>query len=150
MLFCHQLRLITSTAAYIVFGHVTCGACWDTPLWTEWQTRVKTQPSQTLFAGSKNTINTRMHSSKMHTVCNSSCLLSEGGGVSTPTPQSRHLPRANAAPWEQTPLEQAPPQSRPPGAGTPQSRHPPGSRPPCCKACWDTTCNACWNSTPPL
>ena len=33
----HQLRLITSAAAYIVFGHVTCGACWDTPppLWTE-------------------------------------------------------------------------------------------------------------------
>ena len=32
MLSCHQLRLITSAAAYIVFGHVTCGACWDTPL----------------------------------------------------------------------------------------------------------------------
>ena len=31
MLSCHQLRLITSAAAYIVFGHVTCGACWDTP-----------------------------------------------------------------------------------------------------------------------
>ena len=30
MLSCHQLRLITSAAAYIVFGHVTCGACWDT------------------------------------------------------------------------------------------------------------------------
>ena len=48
MLSCHQLRLITSAAAYIVFGHVTCGACWNTtntptpPLWTEWQTRVKT------------------------------------------------------------------------------------------------------------
>ena len=27
MLSCHQLRLITSAAAYIVFGHVTCGAC---------------------------------------------------------------------------------------------------------------------------
>ena len=32
MLFCHQLRLITSAAAYIVFGHVTCGASWHTPL----------------------------------------------------------------------------------------------------------------------
>ena len=31
MLSCHQLRLITSAGAYIVFGHVTCGACWDTP-----------------------------------------------------------------------------------------------------------------------
>ena len=31
MLSCHQLRLITSAAAYIVFGHVTCGVCWDTP-----------------------------------------------------------------------------------------------------------------------
>ena len=30
VLSCHQLRLTTSTAAYIVFGHVTCGACWDT------------------------------------------------------------------------------------------------------------------------
>ena len=30
MLSCHQLRLFTSAAAYIVFGHVTCGACWDT------------------------------------------------------------------------------------------------------------------------
>ena len=30
MLSSHQLRLITSAAAYIVFGHVTCGACWDT------------------------------------------------------------------------------------------------------------------------
>ena len=26
----HQLRLITSAAAFIVFGHVTCDACWDT------------------------------------------------------------------------------------------------------------------------
>ena len=33
----HQMRLITSAAAYIVFGHVTCDACWNThpPLWTE-------------------------------------------------------------------------------------------------------------------
>ena len=30
MLPSHQLRLITSAAAYIVFGHVTCGACRDT------------------------------------------------------------------------------------------------------------------------
>ena len=30
MLSCHQLRLITSAAVYIVFGHVTCGACLDT------------------------------------------------------------------------------------------------------------------------
>ena len=30
MLSLHQLRLITSVAAYIVFGHVTCDACWDT------------------------------------------------------------------------------------------------------------------------
>ena len=30
VLSCHQLRLTTSAAAYIVFGHVTCGACWDT------------------------------------------------------------------------------------------------------------------------
>ena len=29
MLSLHQLRLITSTAAYIAFGHVTCDACWD-------------------------------------------------------------------------------------------------------------------------
>ena len=29
MLSLHQLRLITSAAAYIVFGHVTCDACWD-------------------------------------------------------------------------------------------------------------------------
>ena len=28
----HQLRLIISVAAYIVFGHVTCGAYWDTTL----------------------------------------------------------------------------------------------------------------------
>ena len=26
----HQLKLITSAAAYIVFGQVTCDACWDT------------------------------------------------------------------------------------------------------------------------
>ena len=31
MLFLHQLWLITSAADYIVFGHVTCDACWDTP-----------------------------------------------------------------------------------------------------------------------
>ena len=31
MLSLYQLRLITSAAAYIVFGHVTCDACWDTP-----------------------------------------------------------------------------------------------------------------------
>ena len=30
MLFCHQLRLITSAAAYILFSHVTWGTCWDT------------------------------------------------------------------------------------------------------------------------
>ena len=30
MLSFHQLRLITSAAAYIVFSHVTCDACWDT------------------------------------------------------------------------------------------------------------------------
>ena len=29
MLSLHQLRLITSAAAYIVFGHVTCDACLD-------------------------------------------------------------------------------------------------------------------------
>ena len=31
MLSLHQLRLITSAAAYIVLGHVTCEAYWDTP-----------------------------------------------------------------------------------------------------------------------
>ena len=37
MLSCHQLRLMTSAAAYIVFGHVTCGACWNTtPPVDEW------------------------------------------------------------------------------------------------------------------
>ena len=30
MLSLHQLRLITSAGAYIVLGHVTCEACWDT------------------------------------------------------------------------------------------------------------------------
>ena len=49
MLSLHQLRLITSAAAYIVFGHVTCDACWDTPPPpTEWQTRVKTLPFRKL------------------------------------------------------------------------------------------------------
>ena len=27
----HQLRLITSAGAYIVFGHMTCDACWKHP-----------------------------------------------------------------------------------------------------------------------
>ena len=85
---------------------------------------------------------TRMHSSRMRTVRNSSRLHS--GGLHTPpaagtppeqTPQSRHIPLGADAPLEQTPR----------GTGSP-----PRADPPCCKACWDTTCNACWDSTPPV
>ena len=75
-----------------------------------------------------------MHSSRMRTIRNSSCLLL--GGLHTPpesrSPRSRHLPQSRH-----------PKGVDPPGADTPRSRLP------CCKACWDTTCNACWDSTPP-
>ena len=63
-------------------------------------------------------------------------------GADTPTPWSRHPPRADN-PWSRHPPDQTPP-----GADTPlQSRHPLET---CCKACWDTTCNACWDTHPPV
>ena len=70
---------------------------------------------------------TRMHSSRMCTVRNSSRLLSGG----SPHPRSRH-----------------PPQSRPPRTDPPKEQTSLGAHLPRCKACWDTTCNACWDSTP--
>ena len=52
----HQLRLITSAAVYIVSGHVTCGASWDTqfpPVDRMTDTCKNITFSQTLFAGGK-------------------------------------------------------------------------------------------------
>ena len=56
-----------------------------------------------------------MHSSRMHTVCNSSRLLSGGSLL----PWSRHPLGAGSHPPEQVP----PPGSRPPGADPPTARH---------------------------
>ena len=50
MLSLHQLRLLTSAAAYIMFGHVTCDACWDTVDRMTDTCKNITFP-QTLFAG---------------------------------------------------------------------------------------------------
>ena len=84
---------------------------------------------------------TRMHSSRMRTVRNSSRLLL--GGL--------HTPPREQAPWEQAPPGAGTPQEQAaPRAGTPPGADPPGAGTPlCCKACWDTTCNAFWDSTPP-
>ena len=88
-----------------------------------------------------------MHSSRMRTVHNSSCLLL--GGLHTCPPPSRH-PRSRLPPGPVTPLgpgtlppEQAPPlwDQAPPGTSHPLPET-------CCKASWDATCNACWDSTP--
>ena len=58
MLSLYQLRLVTSAAAYIVFGHVTCDACWDThtPPPVDRMTNVCKNITfpQTYFSGSKN------------------------------------------------------------------------------------------------
>ena len=78
------------------------------------------------------TVSTRMHSSRMRTVRNSSNLLS-GGGLHT-YPQEQTPPGAGT-PWSRhLPPKQAPPRSRPPRAGTPPLDT-------CCKACWDTCKN---------
>ena len=94
-------------------------------------------------------INTRMHSSRMRTVRNSSHLLGGGGG---PTPfqpkgHNRRPPHRKAITEGHT--------TPPPGAGTPpRSRHPPMQGmlgyPPPCKACWDNhpPCKACWDTQP--
>ena len=56
MLSLHQLRLITSAAAYIVLGYVTCGACSDTPLPPDRMTDMCKDIifPQTSFAGGNN------------------------------------------------------------------------------------------------
>ena len=92
-------------------------------------------------------INTRMHSSRMRTVRNSSHLLG-GGGVQPPFNQKAitdgHHTRRPQQKATQPPPEQAPP----------RSRHPPMQGmlgyPPPCKACWDNPppCKACWDTQP--
>ena len=75
---------------------------------------------------------TRMHSSRMRTFRNSSCLLA-GRGSPPHHPKSRHPPGRR-----HYPLRAGIPS---PGAGNPLKT--------CCKACWDTTCKACWDTTTP-
>ena len=113
-------------------------------------------------------LSTRMHSSRMRTVRNSSRLLL--GGLHTPweqTPQNRHPLGAG------TRQEQAPPCCKACWDSTPLLRGMLGYHLQCilgyhtplqgmlanhlqsmlgyhphCKACWDTTCNACWDIPP--